>query len=207
MKRFLIRQGQKRLQLIRQLPVEQYIPILGYKDKIPKEMLEGAFLKYSKHYLQGDYGIALSLETMKAQEDAKDRAELKDMMATVVQASPQLEKEGKRVKISKLLEDWLNKYNKFETDDYIEDMNLRTADEEALGYLMMAQTGQIVPILPQDGEDLEEHLQKHVEFAKSPLKSQMPKEVFEALLNHIGKTEEIIKQKQQRLRQATQTKG
>lgn len=198
LKRFLVSQGRKRLQIIRQLPVEQYIPIAGYKDKIPKEFMEGGFVKFNRDYIMGEYDMDIDVSTMKAQDEAQERAEIKDMIVTLSQVEPMLRQEGKRVKVSKLVEDWIRTKKRFNTEDYIEDLNLRNPDEENLAAIMMGTTGQLVPINVQEGEDLEEHARKHQEFMGGPLKTLIPSAVYMKVLEpHLAQTLQAIEQKKQ----------
>lgn len=196
LKRFLVTQGRKRLQIIRQLPTEQYIPIAGYKDKIPKEFIEGGFVKFSKDYILGEYDMDIDVSTMKAKDEAQERAEIKDMIVTLAQVEPLLRQEGKRIKVSKLVEDWIRTKKRFNTDEYIEDMNIRNADEENMAVLLMSQTGQLVPINVQEGENLEEHAQKHQEFMAGPLRSLIPTEVWMKVMEpHLAQTLQVIQER------------
>lgn len=196
LKRFLLTQGKKRLHLIRQLPVADYIPIAGYKDKVPKEFIEGSFLRPSTEYITGDYDIDLDINTMKQQDEMKERAEIKDMIATLAQVDPMLRQEGKRVKISKLVEDWITTKKRFNVDEYMEDMNLRSPDYENLAFLTMATTGQVVPVMPQEGEDLEEHAKAHQEFMAGPLKSTIPTEIWTRVVEpHLAMTLQKLEEK------------
>lgn len=198
LRKFLIKQGRKRLQLIRQLPVESYIPILGYKDKLSKEFkqhIEGGLFNLSSKYIQGEYDLDLDIETLKAQDEARDRAEIKDMIMTLAQATPMLAGEGKRVKVSKLVEDWLRKYKRFDVGEYIEDLSIRSAEEESLGFLLMGKTGQIIPVNVQEGENLEEHMQKHIQFLQSPLRSDLPSQVYAVAEKHLADTIKAVEEK------------
>lgn len=202
LRKFLIKQARKKLQLMRQLPVQSFIPIAGYKDKIPKEFVEGNFLKFSKDFIIGEYDVDIDINTLRAQDSIQERSSIKDMILTALQAKQQLAEEGKRVLISKLFKDYLKTYNKFTVDEYIEDMNLRDADTENMGFLLMEKTGQIVPVMVQEGENKTEHLQKHIAFAGGPLKSIMGPQIFDALLKHIQATEQEIANEKQMLHQS-----
>jgi hypothetical protein len=203
LKRFLIAQGRKRLQIIRQLPTTEYIPIAGYKDKIPKEFIEGAFVKFSRDYILGEYDLDLDVSTMKAQDETRERAEIKDMIVTLAQVDPLLRQEGKRVKVSKLVEDWIRTKKRFNTDEYIEDLRIRNPDEENMGMLLMAQTGQLIPINVQEGEDLETHARKHQEFMAGPLKSLIPTAIWLKIMEpHLSQTLMAIEEKKSAVNKA-----
>lgn len=189
---FLIEQGCKRLQIIRQFSTEeQLIPIKG-DIKVPQELREGSFIKFSSKIIKGEFGIALDLDTMKKQNEEIERAQFERMIDRLIALDPMMRNEGHRIKYTLLAKEWLRKNDKYNPDAYIEDMNLRTADEENLGFLLMSKSGQAIPVMAQEGEDYEEHLRKHMEFGESPLLADLNSQIKMIYTRHLAETRQRV---------------
>ncbi len=205
-RKFLFEQGRKKLQIIRQFTTEeQYIPIMGETGDIPQELIDGKFLKFSSQFIKGDYGLDIDLDTMRQTNEEVERAQYERMIKGLLLLEPGLAREGKRIKYYDLAREWLRKFNKYNPSRYFEDLKLRTADEENLAMIAMSVMKNAQPFPAQEGENYDEHLKKHLEFAQSPLKSLIPPQVWTGVVEpHIADTLKRVEEKKQQMAKITQ---
>lgn len=208
-RKFLFEQGRKKLQIIRQFTTEeQYIPIMGDIDDIPQELIDGKFLKFSSQFIKGDYELDIDLDTMRQTNEEVERVQYERMIKGLLLLEPGLTREGKRIKYYDLGQEWLRKFNKYNPSRYFEDLKLRSADEENLAMIAMSVTKNAQAFPAQEGENSDEHLKKHLEFAQSPLKSLIPPQVWMRVVEpHIADTLKRVEEKKQQMAKITGNKS